>query len=485
MKIKPQILLVFVLLMGFLGGNLLNPSETIGCDAPTSLKVEKITQTTAWLQWNRVEGGKYYELQMAKGNDNFSSSMVISGNRYPLTLTDGEMYRFRVRALCSDVVNEMTERSSWTNLSWNNSGNHCPAPISLVASNVTSRTAIVTWKTSYNAARYLVNYRVVGEPNYKTIYTSRQMAMLSDLNSNSRYEVQVSSLCENNQRSAVAVYYFQTQNNGHLTCVTPTNLRFTDIRSFSFTSTWDAVVGASGYEVWYRVNYVGEWKSIITNENKVTIQNLLSNIPYSIKVRTLCNETGDLSLWSNEYVTTSGNAETPSNCLAPFNINVQLYGMNAGTISWYGTTGATKYEVLLSMDGKNFAIAATSPYSFANLPNLMAGRYWVKVRSICGDNASNDSPIVQFRTGLNKELNGEMNSEVSVYPNPAKGSAFISLPSNENVKVTLVDAQGRNVLTQNISSTSNEINLSSLTSGIYMVNLSGETIQQTTKLVVE
>ena len=78
-----------------------------------------------------------------------------------------------------------------------------------------------------------------------------------------------------------------------------------------------------------------------------------------------------------------------------------------------------------------------------------------------------------------------MNSEVSVYPNPAKGSAFISLPSNENVKVTLVDAQGRNVLTQNISSTSNEINLSSLTSGIYMVNLSGETIQQTTKLVVE
>lgn len=487
MKLNTKITAVILFLFGLFAGNTIISSEAYACVEPSNFHVVKITEATAWLQWNRAEGASYYELQMAKGSENFTTSLIVSGNKYALlSLLDGEMYRFRVRSICSPNVSFDANVSDWTNLEWNNSGNHCPIPISLTASEVTSRSAVITWKTSFNADRYLINYRAVGEPNFYTIYSTEQVAKLNNLDENRWYEVLVSSLCANNKRSGVAQYRFQTKDDGKLTCLVPSVFRFDDIRSTSFVAKWEPVNGAEGYEVWYRVNRVGEWKSAFTKENQIRIENLLSNIPYSVKVRTWCNSAGSVSDWSTEYVSTVSNVGNPMSCMPPSNLNIQLYGINAGTITWYGTSGASKYEVLLSNDGKNFAITTTSMYAFANLPNLIPGRYWVKVRAICGDNASLDSPTIMFRAGLNRESNFSGKEMISVYPNPAGNmTTNVKIPNATNGVIEIFDMQGKEILTHQIMQELSQIDLSGVPAGMYLLKITSPEINSTTTLVVE
>ncbi len=87
------------------------------------------------------------------------------------------------------------------------------------------------------------------------------------------------------------------------------------------------------------------------------------------------------------------------------------------------------------------------------------------------------------------QVNFDKKSFVSVFPNPASNNLFINVSSDyDNASVKFMDALGREVLTQNISSSNvNAINTGSLSPGIYYViidNGSGEvnktkiTIQQ-------
>ncbi|RZK23850.1 MAG: T9SS type A sorting domain-containing protein [Hymenobacter sp.] len=84
-----------------------------------------------------------------------------------------------------------------------------------------------------------------------------------------------------------------------------------------------------------------------------------------------------------------------------------------------------------------------------------------------------------------------LTQQVSLYPSPAKGVAFLELPttlSNEAIKTTLVDALGRTVRTASLAAegeATHQIDLQGLRSGIYVLQLHTSAGIVAKRLVVE
>ncbi|OIQ20364.1 MAG: hypothetical protein BM549_10225 [Lacinutrix sp. MedPE-SW] len=75
------------------------------------------------------------------------------------------------------------------------------------------------------------------------------------------------------------------------------------------------------------------------------------------------------------------------------------------------------------------------------------------------------------------------NTEFSVYPNPASnGFVNITTASNEAINVSVFDVLGKKVLSQTIN---NRLNVSSLKSGVYILNLNQNGATTTKKLVIK
>jgi hypothetical protein len=75
---------------------------------------------------------------------------------------------------------------------------------------------------------------------------------------------------------------------------------------------------------------------------------------------------------------------------------------------------------------------------------------------------------------------------VSIYPNPAKDSLTISLKSIDNASVTVYNILGVAVLDTTITSTSNTLNMETLSSGVYLISVTAnDGRKQTLKLIKE
>lgn len=84
--------------------------------------------------------------------------------------------------------------------------------------------------------------------------------------------------------------------------------------------------------------------------------------------------------------------------------------------------------------------------------------------------------------GINNVL---ANSDVKVYPNPAKENVSIETFKGNNNVITILDLSGKTIETINTSKTITVLNTSSLTSGIYFIQITNEFGSITKKLVIE
>ena len=76
------------------------------------------------------------------------------------------------------------------------------------------------------------------------------------------------------------------------------------------------------------------------------------------------------------------------------------------------------------------------------------------------------------------------NLDVLVYPNPAVNVLNVSLNSNELFELTITDLNGKNILTKRVSNMSNMIDISTLSSGIYLLHIANSNFQSTTKIQI-
>lgn len=103
------------------------------------------------------------------------------------------------------------------------------------------------------------------------------------------------------------------------------------------------------------------------------------------------------------------------------------------------------------------------------------------VRNTSGDGVLIDN-VTLIKTATLSTENFE-NTEFSVYPNPASnGFVNITTASNEAINVSVFDVLGKKVLSQTIN---NRLNVSTLKSGVYILNLNQNGATTTKKLVIK
>ncbi|TAH24122.1 MAG: T9SS C-terminal target domain-containing protein, partial [Cytophagales bacterium] len=85
----------------------------------------------------------------------------------------------------------------------------------------------------------------------------------------------------------------------------------------------------------------------------------------------------------------------------------------------------------------------------------------------------NDKQIVKFKlTAVITSIERSLAAQTKLFPNPAKGNVTLKLPNNSFTEISLSDLTGKVLLTQSASEVQ-DINLSGINSGMYVLTVKG------------
>ncbi len=135
------------------------------------------------------------------------------------------------------------------------------------------------------------------------------------------------------------------------------------------------------------------------------------------------------------------------------------------------------YEVEWSTDGNSFAkigsvnaagnTSSNSIYDFTH-SNPASGINYYRIKQIDNDGRFKYSVVVKLIYE-----NANSFSKISIYPNPASNFITVKLPENEKVLLQIFDAQGKQVMTQNVANQASvKLDVTLLAKGNYVLRLS-------------
>ena len=93
-----------------------------------------------------------------------------------------------------------------------------------------------------------------------------------------------------------------------------------------------------------------------------------------------------------------------------------------------------------------------------------------------------DGTDISFRTETYIQINEDDISNVNIYPNPASSNLHIECEVNS--RINIIDVDGKIIFTQLSTNEVNNIDLSTINSGVYYVNISNSEYNETKKLII-
>ncbi|MGW6666416.1 Ig-like domain-containing protein [Peribacillus sp. NPDC055009] len=147
----------------------------------------------------------------------------------------------------------------------------------------------------------------------------------------------------------------------------------------SIKTSWAAVSGATGYEVYRATTLTGQYSYAgRTTATSFTNTGLVTNYPYYFKVRAY-RLVGTTKVYSSFSAPVSAKA-IPS---VPINFKAARYSSSSIKVSWGSVSGATGYEVYraTSKTGNYSPIKTTSSVNFINTGLTKKKTYYYKVRA--------------------------------------------------------------------------------------------------------
>lgn len=512
------------------------------CGSPTGLAASSITTSGATVSWSAVSGALSYDVDYKlttsgtwtnAATGTTSTSVALSG------LASSSTYDFRVRTNCSGSSSAYSSAQFTTA-----SPATCNAPTGLSASSITTSGATVSWTPVSGALSYDVDYKLTTSgtwTNAATGTTSASVA-LTGLASSSTYDYRVRTNCSGGSSSYTSAQFTTATASGCSSAFEPNETQATaaaissgvvnsaaiststDIDYFRITTSATSnlavnLAGPSGVDYDLFV-YNSAGTQIGSSEGTTATEavSLSSQAAgtYYIKVigyngansatcytltATATTATGCQSSYDNTTNGTTSGAAT-----VPFNTNItglispsgeldhyKFVITNGGTITLTLTTLPGDYDLkLLNSAGTQVAISQNGGTTGETINyTAAAGTYYALVYGYNGANSSTSCYTLKVQLGTASKGEDVMITKnkpsMKAYPNPVHDILNVNILDADGAsEIRIFDVNGRQVMTQRTGTKKTQLDLSGLTSGLYMLKvMNGEKIISSTKIVKE
>ncbi|MCS6905503.1 MAG: fibronectin type III domain-containing protein [Bacteroidia bacterium] len=362
------------------------------CNSPLNISAIDVSHNRATIVWDAVETATIgYTLRFGLiGFPTSTISIPAGTTRWTLTdLAPEATYFVEIIANCSTGINSDPINTFFATLPVP----LCSTPFNLVARDITTTSALITWEAVPEAENYEVVYLNQFGQTFGPFYTGGDnFYFLTGLVPANSYTVQVRSICELGLVSDADLVSFSTRG----PCPVPSGLNVGSVRNNSAIITWSVVSQASSYEVAYRANAIGAFRRIFVTENQATLIGLEPQTFYEVRVRSIC-AVNDTSASSTTNFVTFPDCETVA---TPFTFS-EITSQSL-RLSWQPVPNALYYIVDFKIAG---APGPYNPPRQANTPTLTftglegGTSYEFRVRAVCNGNIESD-PAIDITTTL-------------------------------------------------------------------------------------
>ncbi len=460
------------------------------CDiAPQNISATS-TDTTSDLTWDPVENANFYQYRYRPAAGGAWTNGTTTTNSLSLTgLTASTAYVMNMRTSCS------TGTSPVATFNWSTTdggGATCDVPTGLSSSGITQTEATISWSAVTGADDYNYRYRATGAATWNDASTAATSAALTGLTADTEYEFQVQTNCTSESSEFSPSATFTTLADVVDPCDIPGGLSASGITTSEATISWSAASGANSYNYRYRIDGSGAWTDANTTSTSADLTGLAEGTTYEFQIESVCDAgTSGYSASATFTTDTSGGGTTP--CTEVPQNFVASTTASTASLSWSPVEGAILYQWRYRSTGA-WTVGTTSTNSL-DVSGLAANTtYTFMYRTWCGS----FSPIATetFTTssagtslGTNAvNVDGGISLErgLSVYPNPARSSLSIGLRDIANaVSITIMDTKGVIVRSLSMNAGIQEIDITGLSKGIYIINASNDNESITRRFIKE
>lgn len=161
----------------------------------------------------------------------------------------------------------------------------CYQPFGLTSNNISDSSALLAWVGVPDATMgYLLRYREVGSSTWIDMMTTDTFLNISGLAACTNYEWQLAGDCDTTISSFSNIYSFRTAN----CCLAPTSINIDSIGTNLASFSWNLDANVISYTLEYRVEGDTVWMALNTNLNSFSLNNLDSCTNYELRIISTC-----------------------------------------------------------------------------------------------------------------------------------------------------------------------------------------------------
>lgn len=313
--------------------------------------------------------------------DNFYYADVVGTETYPMNYDDRYFWEYFIlkvhptieghQFMAQQILDALPEAP-------------LPAPAVTSATDPASGKIMLKWAAVKNAEKYEV-YRSSSKGGLytKKITTDELGCTDTSAKAGYTYYYKVRAVTADGTKGDYSSVVYRTCD-----CAAPVVKGGNNAATGKVTLTWDKVSGAKEYVV-YRADYSnGTYTKMFTTKN-TSYTNTTANAGYTYyyKVKAISYKTAYADSAMSNMVTRT------CDCAAPV-VKIALNSNGHPKLTWDKVTGAEKYRVYRSTDGKNFSYYYTATATYFNNNSATAGTtYYYKVMAVSARTSYADSAM--------------------------------------------------------------------------------------------
>jgi hypothetical protein len=387
------------------------------------------------------------------------ANLAAVGGGELVTLVDAGGYNNPITGTATVIATAITDKASFRGIALApQQAPLCTAPGGLNIYDVSPAGASFSWNNS-NAASYEYATTTSSIPPASGTITTASSYTATGLTQGQTYYFHVRANCAGFINSSWTTVLFVPD------CKGPDDLTITN-RGYTADVKWNTVFGSAGYEYAVTNSITPPLSGTAITDTSFTAVNLQSVTQYYVHVRSNC-AAGGYSSWTTKMFKTS--------CLNPVVTNVRSNSKER-LFTWNKVNGALNYEYALTVYPTPPVGGAVIQDTLVRISNLDAGtNYYLQVRTKCvaNDGESVWTTIPFQTTGLN------------AYPNPVDDILTVKIYGLQvnTAYVYIADIMGRVVKKVPLINNGADIDVRTLSKGLYIVKYSNGAHEYSVKIL--